>query len=88
LTITTLSKQILLLIVFLLSFFIYFIFIHSQIKSKTNTLNKVITSITKLPNIRYSTSFYEPNIKEYKDYSYSLYFEQRKMNYLEFIYEN
>lgn len=43
--------------------------------------------ITKLPNLSYSTSFYEERIKEYKDFSYKIYPEQLQLNYMEFTYE-
>lgn len=86
--ITTLSKIFLFSISLLLSFFFYFVFIHSKSKNNSILYTKTISTITKLPNLSYSTSFYEAQIKEYKDFSYKIYPQQLQLNYMEFVYEN
>tara|TARA_B100001063_G_scaffold219454_1_gene223581 strand:+ start:2300 stop:2437 length:138 start_codon:yes stop_codon:yes gene_type:complete len=44
--------------------------------------------LTKTPGISFSTSEFEPKIRVYEDFSHIIYPEQRKINYLDFVYEN
>jgi hypothetical protein len=74
------------IIFFLISIFIYFILIYPLFFTKTS-FTKTISDITKLPNISYSTSFYEPQIKEYKDFSNTFYPQQKHLDYMGYIYE-
>ena len=74
------------MIVFLFLLFIYFIFIYPIFYAK-NSYTKYISDITKLPNLSYGTSYYEPRIKEYEDFSYKFYPSQKKISYMDFIYE-
>lgn len=48
---------------------------------------KTISSVIKLPGIAYSNSIYEPRIRVYKDYSNTFYPTQKRIDYLDFIYE-
>lgn len=58
-------------------------FIYTKQKSDLT----LISNLTKLPNISYSTSIYEPKIKEYKDFSNRFYINQKDINYMDFVYE-
>lgn len=54
-------------------------------KQKSNI--SLISDLTKLPNISYSTSFWEPRIKEYRDFSQTIFIKQKDISYMDFIYE-
>lgn len=86
--ITTLTKTFLSFISLIFITFSYFVFIHSKKENKSIIYTKTISNITKLPNIHYSTSFYEPRTREYKDFSHKIFPSQIKINYMDFTYEN
>jgi hypothetical protein len=64
------------------------IFIHANYTKQSSLFTKSISSITKIPAISFSTSPYEPRIRLYKDFSTVIYPEQKKLSYMDFVYEN
>jgi len=67
---------------------IFFIFIHSNLERKSDLFTKAVSSLTTIPGISLSTLGFEPRIREYKDFSHTIYPEQKKINYLDFVYED
>lgn len=49
---------------------------------------KTISNLTNIPTLSFSNSQFESRIRIYEDFSHTIYPEQKKINYLDFVYEN
>lgn len=74
----------------LVLFFTLFIliFIQANFRQQSTFYTKNISNIINIPTISFSNSKFEARIRVYDDFSHILYPKQKRINYLDFVYEN